>query len=895
MRRIILVLAICYISALPLPGHEFDFFIAPDGDDASEGTVKKPFATLARAQEAVRKLRGEQPDRTTPVVINLRGGTYRITEPIIFTEKDSGNADSPAIYVSYPGEQPVISGGIVIDDWREEGGFWITALPEVREGDWYFRQLWVNGQRRFRPRFPTEGYLYIERAVPTAGTLPNRFQFKNGDVHAGWHNQEDVELLIFHHWSMSRLPITDIDENRRIVTLSHGTWHNRHAALHAGKRYIIENVYEAIRPGEWYLDRQSGELFYLPLENETHQNTEVVVPRARQLVNFVGGEKFAVGHIELRGIIFEHTLATLPDRGYCVAQAEVGARGTYGRSPLVSAIEATGSVHLTIAGCTIRHVGAYAVEFGISSHNNLIRSCEMWDLGAGGIRIGSNEVYPEGDARNATSMTVEDCLISHGGRMHPAAAGIWVGHAGNNRIMYNTVHDFYYTGISVGWNWSYGYSPARENIISHNHIYDIGQGRLDDLGGIYTLGVSDGTVISNNRIHDVSRVAYTGAGIYLDQSSSGLTIKNNFVFRTQDAGFTVNYARNNIIRNNIFAYGEEFTLNPGRADAGGPMTFEYNLILWDTGSAYRSSDVRKDFAADNNLYWPKHGETDNFAKNRDFAEWQAMGKDQNSIFAAPGFVDQTGDGFLRHDSPARELGFQPWGMQDVGHRTSIPNTKGRQAVLHAFPFTGISENVPINENFALYSPGARPSAVHLFENNEIEVTRITDETAVSGGRSLKFTNGPSQPSWNPHCFWTPNFTEGTVEAAFDILLKPGAVFMHEWRDTGPGSAYRNGPSLQIEEDGSLLTGNRTLMKLPHNRWINLKIICGTGEQADGHWELTVQIHGARLRRFEKLVCSPAFRRLRWFGFVASGTTSAEIYLDNVKIHPSRRFIASGGE
>lgn len=888
------ILAAFLLGALAASAQEADFVVAPGGDDAAAGTAQAPFATVARAQEAVRSLRAAQPERATPVLVHLRGGTYIITEPVAFGPDDSGTAQSPTVYAAYPGETPVISGGVVIDEWRVEGGRWVTTLPEVAEGDRHFRQLWVNGQRRLRPRVPAEGYLHIEGAVPPTGDPEapghDRFRFARGDLRADWHNRADVELLIFHPWSMSRLPIADVDEERRIVTLRSRTWHSGIAALNPRKRYIVENVREALdAPGQWYLDRNTGELTYIPLEGETPDNTQVIAPRARQLVTFTGDPEIGLpaGHIELRGLTFEHTLATVPDEGYCVAQAEVGRRGTTGRSPLLSAIEATGARNVALVGCTVRHVGAYAVEFGVSCHDNAVRDCELYDLGGGGVRAGANDLYPEGDERNATGLTVEDCLIAHGGRLHPAAVGVYIGHSGQNRVVYNDIHDFYYTGISVGWNWGWGYSPAKENLIAHNHIYDIGQERLADLGGIYTLGASEGTVLSHNRIHDVTRVEYGGSGIYFDQSTVGITVENNLTFRTRDAGFTVHYARDNAIHNNIFAYGEEFTIGPGRTDISGPMTFERNIVAWRTGTAYRSLNVRDDFAADSNLYWREDGSTEDFAGDRSFEQWQERGKDANSLVADPGFLDpDNGDFRLRADSPALQIGFVPWDLDDVGRRTALRRLADAPAVPHTFPRVGPPTPVAVDEDFALYESGDKPSALRLYENNETEVIRVSDETAVSGGRSLKFTDGPSEPSWNPHCFWDPGFSDGVLVGSFDLLLRPGAVLTHEWRDTDTGSGFRVGPSLRITGEGRLLVGNRELLVLPHDRWVNLEMTSGVGPDTTGEWTLVVRGHDGPEHRFEGLACSPTFRALRWLGFVAAGTEPAEMYVDNVRLRPA---------
>ena len=184
-----------------------------------------PIATLEQARDAVRALHRKAGDE--PVTVLVHGGVYRMSRPVRFTADDSG-----ATYAAAPNEQPVFSGGRPITGWKQvtvDGRkLWAADIPDVREGKWYFHQLWVGGQRRQRARNPNRGFFRIS-AVPglergtSAGFGQDRFQFAPGEI-VRYQNLEDVDVVVMTLWVSNRLGVAGLDTAANMVTLNRRTY-----------------------------------------------------------------------------------------------------------------------------------------------------------------------------------------------------------------------------------------------------------------------------------------------------------------------------------------------------------------------------------------------------------------------------------------------------------------------------------------------------------------------------------------------------------------------------------------------------------------------------------------------------------------------------------------------
>lgn len=655
------------------------FYVAPTGNDAwsgrrpapEAGKTDGPFATIARARDAVRQLKTAEGGLRQPVTVFIRSSTYFLREPITLTPGDSGTGRCPITYGAYRDERVVFSGGRRITGWEPATvagkRLWAASIPEVREGRWYFQELWVNGQRRFRTRYPHVGYLRVE-AMPQAASQnawqegQTGFAFHPGDLNARL-AAGGAEVVVMNRWVESHLPITSVDAAQRQVTFAkRSVFH-----LDPGDLYYVDNAMEALgAPGQWYLDRQAGMLYYTPMPGENVRRAEVIAPVLAQLMRFEG--KPAAGqfveHLIFRGLTFAHTEWWFPERAAAppsppavggFAQADIGVPG---------AIHGDGVRDCAFEGCTVAHIGNYAIELARGCRQNQITGSDLFDLGAGGIKIG--ETTTRGDEAEQTyGNTVSNCRIHDGGRIFHSAVGLWIGQSYDNRIVRNILHDFYYTGFSVGWTWGYGPSLARRNLIEQNRVHHIGIRSdgdgpiLSDMGAIYTLGVQPGTVIRGNIFHDIAGFRYGGWGIYFDEGSSDILAENNIVYRTTHGGFHQHYGRENIVRNNIFALGRDAQIQRTRPEPHLSFTFERNIVYWREGKLLNGSFSDSHFAFDRNLYWHE-GDGDIRFAGMSWDEWRAKGMDPHSLIADPKFVARDkGDFRLQPGSPALKLGFVP--------------------------------------------------------------------------------------------------------------------------------------------------------------------------------------------------------------------------------------------
>ncbi len=732
------------VTVVPAQSTVADFYVATDGNDNWSGTLSAPnskgtdgpFATIGRAQTAVQGILQNPKGRTNPIQVMVRAGGYYVTQPLSFGTADSGTSTLGVVWENYPNETPVIDGGMKITNWvHNSGNEWQATLPSTTQ---YFEQMFYNGQRRLRPRLG--GYLGTYYRIAATIYLPgspngpapdpnctvymsglgwecfDRFQYTKTDpINGNWENlnspypQGDIELYDFEKWSAAELRIKSIDTTNNIIYLTGPTYQEDfYDGFIVGHRYLVENVKDELtQPGQWFLDRSKTPwvLTYLANSGENPPTDTVIVPQSTQVLIATG-----LQYVTFQGITFEHDNWTVPSIGYPSVTGDQGVTG---------AVSCYNCQYVTLNGVIVTQTAGGGWEFytnntSATTAHNTIENSAFYDLGGFGLRVGLLAQYTDTDANVAQFTTVQNNVISGFGRVTPGTFGIMQGDAHDNTYTHNDIYDGYEVGIKIcalgcipGVSNSHG---AYNNTASYNHVYNLGQGIMDDLGGVYfnTDPAATGNQALNNRIHDVSDASaldadgYGGQGIYLDANTANALVQNNLVYRASAATQSETCGpqtpnTTNTIKNNIFAYGRQGIKQEGCVPpASGVLQFSFtnNLVYYDrgyvqTGFAYcmdgPCTDVMK--YADN-MYCYAPGQACALPTNpfyttgsqgrsqsqyyASLSAWQSgTGEDSGSVVKNPGFANPVypNDDYTLTESPG--VGFVVFDPNEAGRSNPV--------------------------------------------------------------------------------------------------------------------------------------------------------------------------------------------------------------------------------
>ena len=499
-----------------------------------------PLGSLVAARDAIRRLKRSGPLPAGGVVVELAAGTYEIAGPLDLAAEDSGTAESPIEYRAAPGAEVRLLGGRIVKGWKpvidpavlgrldpaargqvlqaDLKAQGISDLGTIKPGPTWGQsepglELFFRDEPMTLARWPNEGFVRIPAVLGptpvdvrgTKGCREGLFAFE-GDRPRRWVGEPDIMLegFWFWDWADQRLRVQSIDTDKRMITLESKPEH--HFGFRKGQWYYAYNLLSELdRPGQWYLDRQTGVLYFWPPGPiDAGRPTVSLLPRLATLKD--------VAHVTLRGLTIE-----------CF-------RGT----PLI----VSGGHHVRLAGCVFRNLGGSAVT--MSGTESGVIGCDIYNVADSGVSINGGD-RPRSSRPGCTWRTATSGISAAGTRStsRPCRCG-GVG----NRVAHNLIHDAPHMAIGFSGN---------DHVIELNEIHSVVY-QSNDAGVMYAgyNPTMRGHEIRYNYIHHIYGFEGRGCvGVYLDDMFCSAHIHGNIFYKVPRAAF-IGGGRDNTVENNVF-------------------------------------------------------------------------------------------------------------------------------------------------------------------------------------------------------------------------------------------------------------------------------------------------------------------------------------------------------
>ena len=654
----------CVIYVSQLNGDDGFSGFSPVDDGQGNG----PFKTANQALSVI--LEARKGGFVRPVTISFTEDYY-VCEPI----KINDPLLNGITFESYK-EKVKIVGGTKLDGWEKDtfNGVkcYCAKIPQKDGKQIEVNDLFVNGKRADVTRYPEKGFFHaldtennFDTTPPPIFTRSKWFVADKKDLE-GVNGIEGATVNYSHYWLDEHSKVESYDEETgkivmalpsscTISTIYSPTEHT------SGLNYYFTHVPNGFKNnGQWYADAKAGKIYYIPKADEDFENAETIIPACKRFVELSGCEEEKIKNIRFKNLEFFCADISYKEKaadGTSLPKYAAFGQAAQGTSGAISFEHATNCM---ISDCEIHGTGTYGIVIDLGCADLRIENNKFYDMGAGAVLSrGENSIE-----KAISHLVIKDNVISHTGVKYAAACGITLCHANNCEISNNEICHTTYSAISVGWIWGYDESASFANKIDSNYIHHIGNGFLSDLGGIYTLGKQPGTVVSNNRIHDIKSAHYGGWGIYLDEGSTSVTVENNVVYNTTTESIHLNYGSFNTVKNNIFVLGQNGAKVTYVEDHDG-MAIESNIFVVDGTSIYSGNGAPGSISSRKNIIWDvsndaPHMYKDNEEKFYSLEDWQALGKDFGTIVCDPLFSSFSEKDFtLSPSSPAIELGLVP--------------------------------------------------------------------------------------------------------------------------------------------------------------------------------------------------------------------------------------------
>jgi hypothetical protein len=567
------------LAVLPATLAATAIHLAPTGDDGNPGTAERPVATPQAARALVRSKIAT--GLTEAVEVIFAAGTYAIGAPLELRPEDSGTAAFPVTWRAADDAVVVLSGGRrIAGPWTKgEKGVWHCDLGGVGfgPGQWNFRQLFVNGKRATRARFPNASeanpFLYA-----TGGGF-DHVVIKPALVKSNWGSAVDAQINVvpqsrfFNQWNT----VTKVDPSTGRIDLADS---ERHRLIDRGSWFWIEGVREELdQPGEWFLDPAGGRLFYLPQPGEDPNTLEIIAPRLDRIIDARGDVNAGthVQHLRFEGLRFRHTNSTI---GHIEARVHTD-----------TAILFENTLDCIVGNCHFENIGGYALWLHLDSRRNVFDRNTVRDSGGGGVLLtgarfaymDDSKVHTPGEAaakvapilNRITRNTVEHCgrLRYYGGGVHLDSRPFSMTMAPGNYIAHNHFNDLSRNGVFLFRN-------QGGNVLEYNHIHNAMQTTVD--GGCIHFGtmntLNSPNFVLNNWLYDIwghhqqpdgKPNRKLANGVFLDWDTSNTTVKDNWIHNSVGGAVKVIFGGNQNVVNEGNKSSDQ-PIRPPFADEVGP-------------------------------------------------------------------------------------------------------------------------------------------------------------------------------------------------------------------------------------------------------------------------------------------------------------------------------------
>ena len=659
--------------------------VSPDG----------PIATLEAARLEVRKLKKQQPGQ--PIEVLIKGGTYALRETVVFSPEDSGTEEAPVVYKAFPGEKPVFTGGVKIENWKKvetdpegvsneaRGNLWVAKIPKHDDQEWYIRTLYDGetllkrasaklGRRKpDQPRpfdYNTHGIgIFRDKPLEFEGPLLKPFDrhicFRDNDLR-DWENLYDIEMvLIDRPWLSNIIPLQRVDVKNKVAYLSVDPTYQPNDT----RSYWIENAIDYLdEPGEWVVNTKKGKIYMWPEEDISEMN--VIAPLVQEFIRVEGMEEGPfVRHIHFEGLTFMHGLRDTLVEGDKGLQHDWE---MYDKGNAV--IRFRFAEDCKFNSNVIKSSSGTGIRLDLHCQRIEIASNHLKYLGGGGIVLSG---YGPGTKDVNKNNVVHDNYIHHIGELLWHSAGIFITQSGNNEITHNTIRDLPYNGIVVcGWRTQEFYLvkriPFRRAWMSSIRVEECMPYILKGLESDKQFSIDHFLPLLHARenkiiMNDISRVLlklHDGNAIYFSADGGNTLVERNYMHQNYGTAGALRLDADptfTIIRDNVITESERGLCLKGPVDLINNFIFTETFLRGHSKPGWLGGT--KKALPKRNIFMPPASSTsinglyltDKRATNRPF--YKNLPKMENSIY----FTKHTRHPYV----PKTELGTDLFSGQPV--------------------------------------------------------------------------------------------------------------------------------------------------------------------------------------------------------------------------------------